>query len=444
MRRKFGDLVRESKGYEGFLNGETESKDYVLIPINQICCRSVNKYVDKQDGAESLKRSIKSLGLIEPIIVIRIDEYKEKIKDLSEEDLQYLTQMEELGCKYFISSGHRRFKAFISLALKRDMYPGNQIMNLYSEDTASKIQEYYDQRAEGFPDGFKAEYAFYEIPCKIEKRLIENENDFYNQSNSTQRELTNYEIIINAIDSLKTSGQMKEYETAAVNKVVDELSPRKTTEWLNNYVKEGLLEKKQVNSLDNEEQKKELLKTIPVESVGKTKNVIAQLISEYIANDSGRNISPAKIGATVTMLEQIERLQEYINYDLMSYVYAGEMNFNEAFEISRITEKLLNEKGKKDVETILINPLETARDKNQEIFKDNENNSQNDKEQEYIKLSDISKKAVKDLKAKYSKKKKEKRLSYTNSELIEFLYAIDRGDMTAREAIQLIEKLNKD
>lgn len=444
MRRKFGDLVRESKGYEGFLNGETESKDYVLIPINQICCRSVNKYVDKQDGAESLKRSIKSLGLIEPIIVIRIDEYKEKIKDLSEEDLQYLTQMEELGCKYFISSGHRRFKAFISLALKRDMYPGNQIMNLYSEDTANKIQEYYDQRAEGFPDGFKAEYAFYEIPCKIEKRLIENENDFYNQSNSTQRELTNYEIIINAIDSLKTSGQMKEYETAAVNKVVDELSPRKTTEWLNNYVKEGLLEKKQVNNLDNEEQKKELLKTIPVESVGKTKNVIAQLISEYIANDSGRNISPAKIGATVTMLEQIERLQEYINYDLMSYVYAGEMNFNEAFEISRITEKLLNEKGKKDVETILINPLETARDKNQEIFKDNENNGQNDKEQEYIKLSDISKKAVKDLKAKYSKKKKEKRLSYTNGELIEFLYAIDRGDMTAREAIQLIEKLNKD
>ena len=70
---RFGDLVSKSEGFKGFSNENTTSKDYVLIPINQICCRSVNMYVDKQDAVESLKNSIKKLGLIEPIIVIEIE-----------------------------------------------------------------------------------------------------------------------------------------------------------------------------------------------------------------------------------------------------------------------------------------------------------------------------------------------------------------------------------
>ena len=221
-KRTFGDLVLQSKGMEGFQTEGAEVRgDVVQIPINQICCRSVNMYVDKQDAAESLKKSIEKLGLIEPIIVIEIDSYIEKMSEGRKEELEYLTNMKEKGCKYFISSGHRRFKAFISLALNRDMYPGNQINHLYSEEVSKSIKKFYDERMFGFPDGSKKEYDFYLIPCKIEKKLIENEDEFYNQSNTTQRELTNYEVIINTMYQLKRSDKIKVFEENTKSQVIN-------------------------------------------------------------------------------------------------------------------------------------------------------------------------------------------------------------------------------
>ena len=444
-KRTFGDLVRQSKGMEGFKTGGPEQNDEVVqIPINQICCRSVNMYVDKQDAAESLKKSIEKLGLIEPIIVIEISSYKEKLTDERKEEIDYLTRMEEKGCRYFISSGHRRFKAFISIALNRDMYPGNQIDHLYSEETAKAINEFYDERLNGFPNGFKKEYRFYLIPCKIEKKLIENEDEFYNQSNTTQRELTNYEVIINTLYQLERSGKLDEYEERAKQTVVDGLSSRMLSEWINNFVKKGSLDRKVVSVAESDNDKRELLMTLPFDQISKTKNVLAEEISEYIFSDSGRKIGAAKILQTQNMIEQIDKLSKTIDFDIMNLVYAGEMNFTEAMDLSRITEKLTSQNSKtvKDtVKKILLDPINEAREKNQEIFQLKNNNPEN-QNLSYIKLSDVSKKAVKELKDAVGEKK-EKKVSFSNQELIEFIYAIKRGDITAQEVIEKIESLNR-
>ncbi len=442
MPKTFKDLVKQSEGFKAFSTDTYTSKDYTMIPINQICCRSVNKYVDKQDVAESLKNSIKKLGLIEPIIVIEIASYKKKLSE-EDQDYAYLTRMEEKGCRYFISSGHRRFKAFISIALKRDMYPGNQIDYLYSDEVKKKIQEFYFERENGFPDGGKPEYRFYEIPCKVEKKLIENENEFYNQSNSTQRELTNYEVIINAIDSLEKSGAMDQFKNNAVETVINGLSPRSLSEWLNAYVKEGLLEKETVKNLNDDEDRRNLLKTVPSDNISKTKALIAQQISDAILEESGRKITAKKISETMAMLEELEKLEAKTDYNIMGLVYAGEMNFNEAMELSRMSDRFNSKSEKEDFYKLLVEPINEARENNQEIGRLKDSDAEKYTSLEYTRIVDVSKKCLKTLKDKYIKKKEDKKISFTNAELIEFIYAIDRGDTTAREVIDKIERLNR-
>ena len=448
-KRRFGEMVRESRGFEGFqIEGSEKSEDVILIPINEICCRSTNMYVDKQDAAESLKKSIKNLGLIEPIIVIEIDEYKKQMGDSRKDEIDYLTSMQEKGCKYFISSGHRRFKAFISLALNRDMYPGNQIDYLYSQETADAIRQFYANRMQGFINGYKDEYRFYMIPCKVEKKLIENEDEFYNQSNTTQRELSNYEVIINTIYQLDRNGLLNQYKDYAKKQVIDSLSPRMLNEWTVGFIKDGTIDRGDVQRAKSDEEKRELLYALPFEKISKTKKILAQKISDFIADDSGRNITAAKIAQTQLMLEQINNLSNLCGYDIMSLVYAGEMNFNEAIELSSIydnemfSDKGKEEKLKEELYEHLINPLEKAREENQEIFKIKNSGSEEKGNPEYIKLSEISKKGVKELKGRYVEKKPE-RVSYTNQELIDFIYAIDRGDVTVADVIKKIEALNK-
>ena len=446
---KFGDLVARSEGFKGLSNETTTSKDYVLIPINQICCRYENMYVDKQDAVESLKNSIKNLGLIEPIIVIEISEFINRAKEVREQELDYLTQMEAKGCKYFISSGHRRFKAFISLALKRDMYPGNQMDHLYSEETKKAIEKYYDDRENGFPDGIQPEYRYYEIPCKVEKKLIENEDSFYNQSNTTQRELTNYEVIINTIYQLDRNGMMKQYEEETKKEIIDKLNPRMLSMWLNDYVKDGDLDKKEVSAASSDEEKKALLMSLPFSRIKKTKAVLYNKIADQIFHDSGRKISIARITETITMLEQLERLNNAMNFDIMSLIYAGEMNFGEAIELSKLAEHFLSdkpaeqEKKKSTFYEMLVKPIEEARERKQKAFEDQDKEDDDGKEQSNIRLSEISKTCVKKIKNKYSAKKNMKQVRWSNAELIELIYAIDRGDITPADAIKKIESLNK-
>ena len=42
----------------------------------------------------------------------------------------------------------------------------------YSDEVKKMIQEFYTERENGFPDGGKPEYRFYEIPCKSGLRIL--------------------------------------------------------------------------------------------------------------------------------------------------------------------------------------------------------------------------------------------------------------------------------
>ena len=133
---------------EKAMNHEESSKN---INVNLICPRFENAYIVDPSKSDSLRKSIKKNGLIQPINVIDIfryieesgygpsyvgcdktDEYLDRCieykNNLSEEEREkleinpeYRDLMENLDrhIRYIISSGHRRFYAYISLLLNK-------------------------------------------------------------------------------------------------------------------------------------------------------------------------------------------------------------------------------------------------------------------------------------------------------------------------------------
>ena len=220
------DRLQNSTAINMFFR-DTYNKDIkiVKIPINEICCRFSHCFVVRDSG---MTKSIKNVGLINPIVITRIEEYKallvDKINELISQTnkhnsidnqiqnkkniqsikdcINYLQEMEEKGCKYFIVSGHRRFKAYASLALNKNMYYEEGMESLYSQDLKMKIKNHTKNlKAEAieylFDDGNSKgnkckdgneSYKFYKIPCRIISNLtIEKEAEIHSESNLTQR-----------------------------------------------------------------------------------------------------------------------------------------------------------------------------------------------------------------------------------------------------------------
>ena len=61
------------------------------LPLNEICLRAVNKYINNYDEARSLKESIEKDGLIEPITVNEISTFlkSKDIDDLPKDEKEY-------------------------------------------------------------------------------------------------------------------------------------------------------------------------------------------------------------------------------------------------------------------------------------------------------------------------------------------------------------------
>ena len=84
-----------------------ELKNITVLPLNKICSRYENMYINDLEHNRRLRESIERIGQITPISVIPISEKKYKTK----REEEYYKSMQDLGCEYFISSGHRRFRA---------------------------------------------------------------------------------------------------------------------------------------------------------------------------------------------------------------------------------------------------------------------------------------------------------------------------------------------
>ena len=131
----FGEIVKETLAFKS-IKGEGEITSNIFYkPLNQICVRFQNKYINNIDKHKALKESIRANGLIEPIVIVDIDEYINTCDN--EQEKEYLSLMKEKGCLYFISSGHRRFKHML-LYVWEETYIRTKSWTLYTLMSLSK------------------------------------------------------------------------------------------------------------------------------------------------------------------------------------------------------------------------------------------------------------------------------------------------------------------
>lgn len=185
---------------QGFGGNEAINKEDIdNLPLKWICPRYSNKYINDPKTTRALAKSIENIGLIQPIAVIEIDRYLKN--NVSNEEKEYLTKMEnEYGCRYFISSGHRRYKAALSNALKKDVETNEDIIKFYE---GLKTKDLYENANNPFlsPEEKKEMRKLF-IPCKIVERLEASEEKIYNDTNLTSRATSMFELLANTLDSM--------------------------------------------------------------------------------------------------------------------------------------------------------------------------------------------------------------------------------------------------
>ncbi len=192
-----GNLSAIEKHSEEILthNGK---KDIVVIPLYQICSRYENMYINSTKNNKRLRNTIEKSGLITPIAVIPIDKYKPNSKD----EKAYLEQMKNYGCLYFISSGHRRFRACVSIALGKDIESKKDLEDFYKYVQENRPYDRFDAFSEEEVDDQNKWY----VDCVIVDKELEKENQIYNDTNLTARATTTFELLINSLDEMKKEG----------------------------------------------------------------------------------------------------------------------------------------------------------------------------------------------------------------------------------------------
>lgn len=201
---KLGDLTgsnkQDTKAINNALNnliGENSytTVDLTKIPLNEICPRYKNYFIDDTKSFKALRNDIEENGLQQPLVVVNIKEYLNK--DIQKNEREYLSEQLSKNIKYFISSGHRRYKAYVSLYENKIDVP--DVENVYKNFGAPEFDEKYS-----------------EITCKILKNES-NEANVYKGTNLTSRPVTNFEFVISYFNDHKTN----EIERGYLNKIHD-------------------------------------------------------------------------------------------------------------------------------------------------------------------------------------------------------------------------------
>ena len=191
FNEKIQDNVKQQ--IDADTNGQ---KEVPLVAINQICLRYENNYINDKKTFEPLIKSIETNDLLQPIIIVDIDKYLPKAKP---EEETYLKRMKKkYGCKYFVSSGHRRFKAYCSLAIKKTIFKDSDVINMYKEIETNDLYK-KDSEARTKSD-YKNVNKWLYIPAQITDDVIVEENVVYNDTNLTSRPTTNFEYVVNSIE----------------------------------------------------------------------------------------------------------------------------------------------------------------------------------------------------------------------------------------------------
>lgn len=178
-----------------------EVKNITVLPLNKICSRYENMYINDLEHNKRLRESIERIGQITPISVIPISSKVPK----TTEEAEYYNEMKQIGCEYFISSGHRRFRARLSIALGKDIESKRDIIEFYNKAKIEQIYENFKKKIIKTEEEEAEEKKWY-VDCVILPAEEEKEQGIYNDTNLTARNTTTFELIINSIGEMKTAG----------------------------------------------------------------------------------------------------------------------------------------------------------------------------------------------------------------------------------------------
>lgn len=293
------------------------------LPLNQICLRAQNKYINDFDEAASLKESILKDGLIEPITVCDIEEFlkNDDIYRLPTEDYEYYKKQLERGFKYFIITGHRRFRAYCSLAVGHEVHFDTDVDSFYEE-----FEEIYKRDAEAIESGhFENRNKFCSIKCFVVKDTVKQEASRYNNSNLDQRKIQDFEIVDNIIDEMKAEGVYdKEIQQNHCDKV-DSMTERTI---INTFKRLELPQNYKTLS-----EAKEVLKNIDPNLLPGYNDALNKSIMNYIKDKKSKKVSVSAVNLSRKIIETFEK--RYIKL-----IYDGVLTFKNAIDLLTYYDKI--------------------------------------------------------------------------------------------------------
>lgn len=328
-------------------NGQTD--------LNLICPRAINKYRYDENDFKSLINSIKQNGLFKPITLNRIDKYlnSEEAKNLSKEEYDYYQRNIQEGRLFFVSDGHRRFYAYCSICVNKnitsveDMEEFYQLYQLEKEKNESlgvfdleNINQYLSIKSEIVRDDF----------WKERRR--------YNSANLDQRAIIDFEIVDNAIDNMKlekvTDDEGNEisrwdFESNKIKtSVIDSMKDRAIVDLIERIINSNeSIERikncpdgdkliKELHSFKSTKDARKILKLLPIEVMPRYKKEQVISIQEYINNVLSKEISFNSIDKCRQMLNMYPK-------DLISLIYSGILPFRDAKNLLTVYKYLPND-----------------------------------------------------------------------------------------------------
>lgn len=356
------------------------------LPLNEICLRAVNKYINNYDEARSLKESIEKDGLIEPITVNEISVFlkSKDIDDLPKDEKEYYENRLNQGFKYFVTTGHRRFRAYCSLALGKDVHTDEEVENFYNA-----FSEVLENSRKAEQEGRFADINKYcSIKCFIAKDNVAQENARYNRSNLDQRRIQDFEIVDNIIDEMTSNGKL--YALLEENKIakIKSMSDRAVKDTLNRIAPE-----KTYATID---EARNTLLELDASLFPGYQSTCNQVISDYIQETKSKKISASSI-------KQARRVLTTLDRDYIKLIYEGYLPYKTSIDLLTIYDKI-------------------------------------DKDEIYKQIKDGTF-DIKKEKDKYIEKQP-KIVSISNSELIEDIVAVKKGKKTIDEVYNKLKSLN--
>lgn len=235
---------------------------------------------------------------------IKASELQKNLKE-NEKEIRYLLEQLKRGIAYFITSGHRRFKAYISIFLQKPINTDGEWNELYEElkkKCSSNVNTGWDK-----------------IPAIIEYDN-KKENDIYNDSNTTQRELTSFEIVSNTIYEMKKNGELKKIYDAAKEEIIENLSERS----VNNIRRKIKMTDAYREIYLASENDRTALKGLPYDFFPSgIEGIVSRGISDYIEKNKGRTIKYQTVN-------NARRILDGLDDKFLNLIYDGKLTIREA------------------------------------------------------------------------------------------------------------------